>query len=165
MCHFFTNCSSSSAILRLYFARHLHICVQHIDNEYKTRGESITQRASDLWTRFNNRMNQFNPPWTALEIQTLSDYCFVPISRFVSDLRSYRDDLRVKSNKSLITMKDVMETRNVPLLWTQKHGSESPPALELKNVFSFAPTVLDVVKHLVGGWVLSGPNQNVRLAQ
>lgn len=122
------------------------ICVQHIDNEYKTRGEFIDlyQRAMDVWNGFNNRINQFKPPWTAVEIQKLLDYCFVPISRYVSNLRSYRDDLRRKSNESLITMKDVMETINIPPLRTQKHRSQSPPALELTKLFNFAPTVPDV---------------------
>ena len=134
------------------------VCVQYLDNEYRTRGPTVTihqravlyQRASDVWKEFNNRITGFRPAWTAPEIQALSDYHFIPVARFVFTFESYRDGAKSNLAESLTRIKDLMEGLDAPLLWTQKYRSATPPALALAALFSFLrPTLPDVAKHLV----------------
>jgi hypothetical protein len=126
-------------------------CAQYIDNEFKTQGPSdaLHRRACDVWTGFNRRILQFNPAWTPAEIGSLANYHIVPISRFVSAVSTYRDSVRAESNKALIAMKDVMMPLGIPVLWTLKRSSMTPPCIGLTNLFSFEPTVKDVLTHLV----------------
>jgi hypothetical protein len=46
-------------------------------------------------------------------------------------------------------MEDLMDITEVPLLWTQKYRPATAPSRTLAALYSFKPTVLGVVKHLV----------------
>ena len=127
-------------------------CLQSLDGEYGTGGSmNFYHRAKEVWQAFGERLEKIHElPWTTEELTALADFHFVPARQCISDSTSYRDGKVERGGRGIVgTMNEMIESVDMPIAWTQRLITAESPAGWTKTLFSFRPTVIEVVKHLV----------------
>ena len=127
-------------------------CLESLDSEYGTGGSmNFYHRAKEVWQAFGERLENIDKqPWTTQELTALADYHFVPVRQCISDSTSYRDGNVRRGVRGVVgTMKEVIESADMPIAWTQRLIAAESPSGWTKALFNFRPTVNEVVKHLV----------------
>ena len=136
-----------TAVTKANFIR----CARNLEKDYETS----EAQAQATWTRCRTVWNCFNQidfsdnPWTTEELGELGAINFVPLLQ-TPTTASYRDDyIRELVNSNVVsTLHKVVSPTYIPIAWTQRVFTSTPPASFLRPI-GFAPTIADVVEHLV----------------
>lgn len=142
----------------------LRVCLDSLEREYNDgETDSLHQRAREVWKLFSGQLGQSISDWTQEDIMVLAEYHFVPVRQFIDGALSYRDGMSIGVNRSgsLATMKEVIASEHMAIIWTQRLIPEQNPAAWIMEFFKFSPTVELVVSHLVHLATVIAPKCNI----
>lgn len=125
-------------------------CLEYFERDFQAGSQPnlLLNRARKIWLRFCEGLDS---KWTSKDMRAIAKYHFVPISQYKSGTSSYRDTIPLPRVETvfLATLIEVIEPQYMAIGWTQAFLPEQHPSLWITQLFSFIPSVEQVVRHLV----------------
>lgn len=125
-------------------------CVRSLERDVQSKeadDDDVWARCHSVWIEWNNMIH--NEVWSTQELKEIARVQFIPALRSMH-ATTYRDTYMksIVAPNTISTLNDVISPEYIPIAWTQRISACTTPASFL-NQIGFAPSVLDVVNHLV----------------